>query len=167
MSDFKKHDKGAEEMSEADWRSRFPVGSKFVYPTDLPSGSRCTYEVLGYIDDALNTDGGIFKSLHAARMEPISSTQPGYVFRKDDSSKPKMGTLPWEALKKVREVMDFGADKYGEDNWRKADSSDRYIQAAFRHLIAHQQGELLDSESGKEHLAHAATSLLFALELTK
>lgn len=89
-------------------------------------------------------------------------------FTKHDAKKQPMGNLPWRALLAVREVMSYGATKYGEDNWRNASPTevDRYIHAAFRHLIAHQMGEDSDPESGHNHIAHAATSLLFWLSLS-
>lgn len=100
-----------------------------------------------------------------ADWDAVAADFPG--FTKHDGAKPPMGNLPWRALLAVREVMSYGASKYGEDNWRRASPAevDRYIHAAFRHLIAHQMGHDTDPESGHSHIAHAATSLLFWLAL--
>ena len=53
----------------------------------------------------------------------------------------------------------------GRDNWKKVpDRENRYVAAAFRHLVAHRLGERLDPETGEPHLAHAICCLTFILE---
>ena len=85
---------------------------------------------------------------------------------KHDSGKPLMGAVPPNALMAVAKVLTFGAEKYGRDNWRLVENAKtRYLDAALRHINAHQRGELADPESGESHLAHAVCSLMFMLEL--
>lgn len=85
---------------------------------------------------------------------------------KHDSGKPLMGAVPPNALLAVAKVLTFGAEKYGRDNWRQVESAEtRYLDAALRHINAYQRGEAVDPESGESHLAHAACSLMFMLEL--
>lgn len=86
-------------------------------------------------------------------------------FKKNDQSKPKLSLLPVKAKAEVAKVLEFGANKYGKDNWRKCDQKDRYIDAAMRHIDAYIDGEALDPESGHNHLAHAICSLMFILEI--
>lgn len=92
--------------------------------------------------------------------------------RKDDHGKTRWDLLPLQGIEQVARVSGYGAGKYGEDNWRAVSGwRRRYVAAAFRHLYAHcTRGGLagglpLDEESGLPHLAHAAISLLFVLEL--
>ena len=89
--------------------------------------------------------------------------------RKDDSNKPRFNLIPPLAEREVARVLEFGARKYAPDNWRKVpDARSRYVDAALRHINAHRSGEALDTGeggSGLSHLAHAITSLMFALEL--
>ena len=86
---------------------------------------------------------------------------------KDDQGKPRFDLIPPLAERCVAEVLQYGATKYAPDNWRKVPNAQaRYFAAARRHLNAYQAGEKTDSESGINHLAHAITSLMFALELT-
>ncbi len=60
---------------------------------------------------------------------------------------------------------DFGAEKYEPDNWKHVpDSKRRYFDAAQRHLWAWKEGEQIDPESGKHHLAHALCCLTFLYE---
>lgn len=88
------------------------------------------------------------------------------VGKKDDATKRRYTLLPWAAVEQVVDVLDFGAKKYGEENWRHVESwRDRYTNAALRHIVAYAQGERFDRESGRPHLAHAVCSLLFVLAL--
>jgi hypothetical protein len=85
--------------------------------------------------------------------------------RKYDSGKRRLSLLPFKALETVTEVLEYGAAKYDDENWRKVpDAQRRYYDAALRHLHAHKY-ESSDAETGKSHLAHAACCLLFLLEL--
>lgn len=86
--------------------------------------------------------------------------------KKNDKNKPRFSLLPWDALEKVVEVMEYGAKKYEENNWKHVKNGyTRYINAAYRHLSAMMQGKDLDPESGLTHIAHATTCLLFSLAL--
>lgn len=88
--------------------------------------------------------------------------------RKYDTGKPDYTLLPWNAVEEVVRVLDFGARKYARDNWKYVqDANTRYLAAAFRHLAAHAQGELVDKETGISHLAHASCCVLFLLSMEK
>lgn len=88
------------------------------------------------------------------------------VGRKDDGGKARYDLLPGLALAGVVDVLTYGAKKYAPENWRLvADPGARYFAAAQRHLWAWRRGEQTDPESGLPHLAHAACSLMFLLEL--
>lgn len=85
--------------------------------------------------------------------------------RKDDAEKLRWSLLPLDAVEEVVKVLEHGAQKYGEENWRKVDNAEeRYWNAAMRHMVAYAK-ETNDPESGLNHLVHAAASLLFILEL--
>lgn len=83
--------------------------------------------------------------------------------KKADSGKLQWFLLPWRVVGEVVEILMFGAEKYGRCNWQKSmpGGRNRFFAAAIRHLVAWYDGELLDPESGKSHLAHAMCSLLF------
>ncbi len=83
---------------------------------------------------------------------------------KNDSEKSRVDLIPPEVLLSVGDVLRFGEKKYSADNWKKVENGmDRYYAATLRHLFAWKSGEILDSESGLSHLAHAVTSLIFLL----
>lgn len=86
------------------------------------------------------------------------------VGRKNDAGKRPWDLVPFGAMGVVVDVLAFGAALYGAHNWRYvADPERRYFSAAMRHLVAWQEGERLDPESGLPHLAHAACCVLFLL----
>lgn len=85
--------------------------------------------------------------------------------RKFDGGKLRYGLLPPLALKATVDVLTFGAEKYEPDNWKHVpDSKRRYFDAAQRHLWAYKEGEQIDPESGRHHLAHALCCLMFLYE---
>jgi len=86
--------------------------------------------------------------------------------RKDDTGKAPWHLVPWNALGDVVAVLDFGARKYGEGNWRLVPNArERYFAATQRHLVAWFGGQHADPETGLPHLAHATCCVLFLLAL--
>jgi len=88
-------------------------------------------------------------------------------FNKFDDGKAQLSLLPYGPLGDIAKVLEFGAKKYGRDNWRKGGDINRFIDAALRHIMAYNEGEDLDPESKLPHMAHAGCNILFALELGK
>lgn len=86
-------------------------------------------------------------------------------FDNDYEAKPPTHLLPPRALLEVARVLGYGARKYAPGNWKKVEGPERYISAAQRHILAYVDGERFDVESGRHHLAMAACSLLFVVEL--
>jgi hypothetical protein len=88
---------------------------------------------------------------------------------KYDDGKLRWSLLPLEEIEQVIDVLEFGAKKYKEDNWKKValeeNGAKRYFNACLRHVISSFKGEILDKESKKSHLAHAICCLLFWLWL--
>jgi hypothetical protein len=82
-----------------------------------------------------------------------------------DEGKPPLAYLPWAALDEVAMVQAYGHQKYGDFyNYRKGMEVGRSLSCAIRHIRAYMEGEDNDPESGRNHLAHAATRLLFTLQ---
>lgn len=86
---------------------------------------------------------------------------------KFDGGKPSPTLIPWRALREESFVLQFGAEKYGRDNWRKGIAFTRLIDAALRHIHAYNEGEDIDPESALPHIAHARANLAFLIELTQ
>lgn len=82
---------------------------------------------------------------------------------KHDAGKAKWHLMPFDALKAVVSVLEYGAKKYSAENWRKGLEWSRLSDAALRHMFAWQGGEDTDPESGVHHLAHVACDCLFLI----
>ena len=108
-------------------------------------------------------------TMAASDIAPITRDQliPNTGALKFDSGKPGMNLLSREALEQIALVMDFGKQKYDAHNWRKGFVWSRPLSAALRHIMAFNDGEYKDPESGLSHLAHAACCIMFLLEFEK
>jgi len=83
---------------------------------------------------------------------------------KHDQQKRRFSLFPTRTLYAVVDVLEYGARKYEEENWRKVpDSRKRYYDASMRHINDWWMGETHDPESGLHHLAHAMCCLVFLL----
>lgn len=79
---------------------------------------------------------------------------------KADQGKPCMSLLPFDVLREVTKVFDYGAHKYAAYNWTKGMRYTRLIDAELRHLTSWLNGQDLDDESGLPHLDHMLCCLL-------
>jgi hypothetical protein len=84
-----------------------------------------------------------------------------------DQGKVQLALLPAEPLRQIARVLEEGAKKYSEHNWRGGMRWMIPANCVLRHLFAWLDGEDTDKESGCPHLAHAATNLIFLLQYAK
>ena len=100
------------------------------------------------------------------KVDPVKASQNATTGgRKFDGGKLQYGLVPPLALKATVDVLTFGAEKYEPDNWKHVpDSKRRYFDALQRHVWAWKEGEQIDPESGRHHLAHALCCLMFLYE---
>lgn len=84
---------------------------------------------------------------------------------KYDDGKPDLSLLSSVWLLGVGAVLSFGKKKYSAHNWRNGLQQSRLIAAAMRHIVAFNDGEDLDPETGLPHLHHASCCLMFASEM--
>lgn len=81
--------------------------------------------------------------------------------KKFDNAKVRVNLIDPDFLYEVGAILTFGAAKYGNYNWRGV-SEDRYYAALYRHLLAMQRGETMDSELPKmSHAAAIACNAMF------
>jgi hypothetical protein len=97
-------------------------------------------------------------------LTDIDATPSG---KKYDGGKLRLDLVPFELQEGVAMVLAFGADKYGEHNWKGGIHYSRIFGAVLRHLWAWWRGENLDKESGMPHLWHAACGVGFLCYYTK
>jgi uncharacterized HAD superfamily protein len=83
---------------------------------------------------------------------------------KNDEKKLRWDLLDYSQIEKVVDILTFGAAKYADHNWKSVTPfKERYFAALMRHLVASQNGEKYDQESGRSHLSHVATNLHFLM----
>lgn len=80
---------------------------------------------------------------------------------KYDTEKPRTDLLPGFPLVCIARVLGYGAQKYAAHNWRKGMEWSRPYGAALRHMLAWNEGEDTDPESGLNHIDHALCELMF------
>ena len=87
---------------------------------------------------------------------------------KADAGKPRLSLVPPQIIRDVARIREYGNAKYGDpENWRTVEP-ERYINAAYRHLIAFAEDpKSVDEESGLPHLWHCECNLAFLSELLK
>lgn len=113
--------------------------------------------------DAAHCNGGPDCKCGAKHFIDPANLETG---RKYDAGKTQMSLIPPKAERLLAEVLTFGAEKYGPENWREVEDAERrYLDALMRHVNAYRSGQLLDEESQKPHLAHAMCCVAFLLEL--
>lgn len=88
--------------------------------------------------------------------------------KKFDINKLRWDLLPYEAIEEVVKGLTYGADKYGDNNWKDVENGiERYFAALMRHLVAWRTGELIDTDSGLPHLSIAACNITMIISLLK
>lgn len=83
---------------------------------------------------------------------------------KHDGNKPPMSLIPTKALIEEAYVWGMGEKKYGRYNWEKGLIFSRLIDAILRHVTAYNNGETLDPESGRSHMAHIRCDAAMLIE---
>ena len=88
---------------------------------------------------------------------------------KDTAGKPRLSLALQmrQSLTALTDIREYGLIKYPDaENYKKV-PEDMWLDALVRHLVAYINGEELDEESGKPHLAHALCNLVYLIELKR
>jgi len=84
-----------------------------------------------------------------------------------NEGKPKWSLVDFKSLEPMVRVLEYGAEKYttkdcsGRDNWKKGMPVQEVCESMLRHTFALLEGEMIDSESGKEHIGHVQANAMF------
>jgi hypothetical protein len=83
----------------------------------------------------------------------------------EGAKKCPMDLLPPEALRQTAYVLGHGASRYGAWNWREGGvKQTTYVAAIMRHLMAMHEGQWLDPDSDRPHIAHITASAMILLD---
>lgn len=78
-----------------------------------------------------------------------------------NEGKPQYSLVDLSSLEPCARVLEFGAEKYARNNWKKGMPMAKIIDSMLRHISALQKGEMLDPESGLSHIGHIQCNALF------
>lgn len=105
------------------------------------------------------------KLLAGVSASPLEESDHPKKAKTYDEGKAPLAYLPWDGLREVAMVQEYGHKKYGDFyNYRKGMEVGRNLSCAMRHIVDYMDGKDLDDESKRSHLAHAACRVLFVLQ---
>ena len=78
-----------------------------------------------------------------------------------NEGKPKFSLISLTELEDCARVLEFGANKYERDNWKKGLILSEVLDSMMRHISALQRGEFIDPESELSHIGHIQCNALF------
>lgn len=81
--------------------------------------------------------------------------------KRNNKGKPKWNLLEFKTLEGLIRVLEWGANKYGIDNWKKGLPVTEVLESGLRHQFEFQSGIDIDSETGLHHIDHAICNLYF------
>lgn len=97
----------------------------------------------------------------APRLVPPINQTPPQMSARFNEGKTQLREIDSNFILGIGEVLTQSRGKYDELNWQKDTKFSTPYESAMRHLLAYWSGQDYDNESGKHHLLHAATNLMF------
>lgn len=80
-----------------------------------------------------------------------------------NESKPRPTLFPVICYIHIIEILEFGAKKYSDNNWKKGLTYKSCLDSLERHLIKFKLGEDRDKESGFLHIGHVIVNAIFIM----
>lgn len=93
------------------------------------------------------------------RKESAANSKTGSL--RFNTGKPGSSELDPAFIMGIADVMTKAREKYDRANWAKGNDWSVPYDSMMRHLMAFQAGDDFDKETGKHHLLHAATNIMF------
>ena len=78
-----------------------------------------------------------------------------------NEGKERWSLVDFESLKPMVKVLEFGAKKYDDHNWKKGLKTTEVAESLLRHLTAYLNGEDNDKETGLSHTGHILCNAMF------
>lgn len=96
------------------------------------------------------------------KMREAENTQQEESLRYNEG-KPELSYVldAMPALKDMVAVMEFGAQKYDRNNWKKGFAKEKILDSLLRHIDAFYSGEDIDPESGLPHVGAIQCNAMF------
>jgi hypothetical protein len=78
-----------------------------------------------------------------------------------NADKMRWALVDFDALEDMVRVLEFGAKKYSDNNWKNGLKTTEIFESMMRHLTAYLRGEDNDPESGLPHTGHLLCNAMF------
>lgn len=95
------------------------------------------------------------------KVEIKSSESTSDFAERKNKGKPKLSFIDLKSLEGCALVLEFGAEKYSRNNWKKGFKMSDLLDSMMRHIGEIQDGNWIDSESGLPHIYHIQCNALF------
>lgn len=84
-----------------------------------------------------------------------------------NTDKLRWSLVDFDSLEEMVKVLEFGALKYDDNNWKKGLHTTEICESMLRHIFAYLRGEDTDTESGLEHVGHILCNAMFLSHMHK
>jgi hypothetical protein len=84
-----------------------------------------------------------------------------------NEGKLKWSLVDFDSLEDMVKVLEFGAKKYGCNNWKKGLKTTEIVESLLRHTTAYIRCEDVDSESKISHIGHIMCNAMFLSYMNK
>lgn len=81
--------------------------------------------------------------------------------RRFNTGKVQWTLIDFKSLEPMVRALEFGAQKYSKDEWKKGFETTTIVDSALRHIFAYLSGEDNDTDSKVQHIGHAMANLMF------
>lgn len=83
------------------------------------------------------------------------------------SKKLQWTLIDFKALEGMVRALEFGANKYAKDDWKKGIETKKIADKIMRHLVEYLDGNDLDEESGLPHIDHLQANAMYLSYMMK
>lgn len=84
-----------------------------------------------------------------------------------NNGKTRWSLVDFSSIEDLANVLEFGAEKYDDHNWKKGLKSTEVVESLLRHTFSYLNGEDLDPESGLPHTGHMMCNVMFLSYISK
>jgi hypothetical protein len=78
-----------------------------------------------------------------------------------NQGKVQWSLVDYKSIEPMVRVLEYGCKKYAKENWKKGMPASQIIESMLRHTFKLLEGELVDPESGIEHVGHIQCNAMF------
>ena len=78
-----------------------------------------------------------------------------------NEGKRKWSLVDFKSLEPMIEALEYGAEKYSPDGWKKGYDKKEILESMMRHIASLMDGEEVDTESGVSHMGHIQVNAMF------